>query len=63
MFTGRRIETAVILLLPVLAAVRIFTDIPLLMRNLATDLCKIWGFHGGDYDDYHLLGDDTVWLL
>jgi hypothetical protein len=19
--------------------------------------CKIWGFHGGDYDDYHLLGD------
>jgi hypothetical protein len=18
---------------------------------------------GGDYDDYHLLGDDTVWLL
>jgi hypothetical protein len=25
--------------------------------------CKIWGFHGGDYDDYHLLGDDAVWLL
>jgi hypothetical protein len=25
--------------------------------------CKIWGFHGGDYDDYHILGDDTVWLL
>jgi hypothetical protein len=22
-------------------------------------LCKIWGFHGGDYDDYHLLGDDN----
>jgi hypothetical protein len=22
-------------------------------------LFKIWGFHGGDYDDYHLLGDDT----
>jgi hypothetical protein len=21
------------------------------------------GFHGGDYDDYHLLGDDAVWLL
>jgi hypothetical protein len=20
---------------------------------------KIWGFHGGDYDDYHLLGDDN----
>jgi hypothetical protein len=26
-------------------------------------LCKIWGFHGGDYDDYHLLGDDAVWLM
>jgi hypothetical protein len=25
--------------------------------------CKIWGFHGGDYDDYYLLGDDAVWLL
>jgi hypothetical protein len=24
--------------------------------------CKIWGFHGGDYDD-HLLGNITVWLL
>jgi hypothetical protein len=22
-------------------------------------VCKIWGFHGGDYDDYHLLGDDN----
>jgi hypothetical protein len=21
--------------------------------------CKICGFHGGDYDDYHLLGDDN----
>jgi hypothetical protein len=26
-------------------------------------LCKIWGFHGGDYDDYDLLGNDTVWLI
>jgi hypothetical protein len=24
---------------------------------------KILGFHGGDYDDYHLLGDDAVWLV
>jgi hypothetical protein len=24
---------------------------------------KVSGFHGGDYDDHHLLGDDTVWLL
>jgi hypothetical protein len=22
-------------------------------------LCKIWGFHGGDYDDYHLPEDDN----
>jgi hypothetical protein len=20
--------------------------------------CKIWGFHGGDYDDYHLPDDN-----
>jgi hypothetical protein len=25
--------------------------------------CKIWGFHGGDYDDYHLLGDDNHQIL
>jgi hypothetical protein len=36
-FTGRRIETATLLLLPVLVAVRMFTDIPVLFRNLATD--------------------------
>jgi hypothetical protein len=23
------------------------------------EYCKIWGFHGGDYDDYHFLGDDN----
>jgi hypothetical protein len=34
-FTGRLIETAVILLLPVFV-VKMFTDIPLLLRNLAT---------------------------
>jgi hypothetical protein len=28
-----------------------------------TLLSKIWGFQGGDYDDYHLLGGDAVWLL
>jgi hypothetical protein len=22
-------------------------------------MCKIWGFHGGDYDDYHLPEDDN----
>jgi hypothetical protein len=36
-FTGRRIETAVLLLLPVFVAVRMFTDLPLFLRNLATD--------------------------
>jgi hypothetical protein len=36
-FTGRRIETAVLLLLPVFVVVRMFTDIRLLLRNLATD--------------------------
>jgi hypothetical protein len=35
--TSRRIETAVLLLLSVFVAVRMFTDIPLLLRNLATD--------------------------
>jgi hypothetical protein len=26
-------------------------------------LCKICGFHGGDYEEYRLLGCDAVWLL
>jgi hypothetical protein len=26
-------------------------------------VCKIWGFHGGDYDEWRLLGCYTVWLL
>jgi hypothetical protein len=26
-------------------------------------LCKIWGFHGGDYEEYRLLGCYAVWLL
>jgi hypothetical protein len=30
-FTGRRIETAILLLLPIFGAVRMFTDIPLLL--------------------------------
>jgi hypothetical protein len=25
--------------------------------------CKIWGFHGDDYEEYRLLRCDTVWLL
>jgi hypothetical protein len=26
-------------------------------------LCKTLGFHGGDYEESHLLGGDAVWLL
>jgi hypothetical protein len=26
-------------------------------------LCKIWGFHGGDYEEWRLLGCYAVWLL
>jgi hypothetical protein len=26
-------------------------------------LCKISGFHGGDYDEWRLLGCYIVWLL
>jgi hypothetical protein len=36
-FTDRGIETAVLLFLPVFVAVRIFTDIPLLLCNLTTN--------------------------
>jgi hypothetical protein len=28
-------------------------------RSLKFILCKIWGFHGGDYDDYRLPEDDN----
>jgi hypothetical protein len=33
------------------------------LQVLGSKTEKIWGFHGGDCDDYHFLGDDTVWLL
>jgi hypothetical protein len=26
-------------------------------------LCKIWGFHGGDYEEWRLLRCYAVWLL
>jgi hypothetical protein len=32
----------------------------LLMQPIS---CKIWGFHGGDYDDYHLPEDDNHQLI
>jgi hypothetical protein len=25
--------------------------------------CRIWGLHGGGYEEYHLLGYDTVWSV
>jgi hypothetical protein len=28
-----------------------------------TYLCKIWGLHGGDYEEWCLLGCYAVWLL
>jgi hypothetical protein len=34
MFTGRRIETAVFLLFPVFVAMKMFADIPLLLRTV-----------------------------
>jgi hypothetical protein len=37
-----------------------------LKRNYArngTWGCKIWGFHGGDYEEWCLLGCYAVWLL
>jgi hypothetical protein len=26
-------------------------------------LCRIWGFHGGDYEECRLLECDVVWVL
>jgi hypothetical protein len=26
-------------------------------------LCKIWHFHGGDYEEWSHLGSYAVWLL
>jgi hypothetical protein len=26
-------------------------------------VCKTWGFHGGDYEEWCLLGCYAVWLL
>jgi hypothetical protein len=32
-------------------------------NNLHTGNCKMWGFHGGDYEELCLLGCYAVWLL
>jgi hypothetical protein len=31
--------------------------------NKRSQSCKIWGFHGGDYEEWCLLGCYAVWLL
>jgi hypothetical protein len=40
----------------------IFANIFLISQQLKA-LCKIWGFHGGDYEEWFLLGCYAVWLL
>jgi hypothetical protein len=35
----------------------------LMQRSDIWDICKIWGFHGGDYEEWCLLGCYAVWLL
>jgi hypothetical protein len=35
----------------------------LLAAKTSIELCKIWGFHGGDYEEWCLLGCYAVWLL
>jgi hypothetical protein len=37
-------------------------DVPLELAMLTT-MCKILGFHGGDYEEWCLLGCYAVWLL
>jgi hypothetical protein len=32
-------------------------------RNKQTVLRKVWGFHGGDYEEWRLLECYAVWLL
>jgi hypothetical protein len=38
-----------------------FQIIPPIFNMMIT--CKIWGFHGGDYEEWCLLGCYAVWLL
>jgi hypothetical protein len=35
----------------------------LLLKEIKYKLCKILGFHGGDYEEWCLLGCYAVWLL
>jgi hypothetical protein len=33
------------------------------VKGNQVSLCKTWGFHDGDYEDWCLLGCYGVWLL
>jgi hypothetical protein len=35
----------------------------ILQKTIPLSTCKIWGFHGGDYEEWCLLGCYAVWLL
>jgi hypothetical protein len=40
-----------------------FKDVLVFLLWTMRFLCKIWGFHGGDYEEWCLLGCYAVWLL
>jgi hypothetical protein len=33
------------------------------LQNTSFELCKIWGFHSNDYEEWRLLRCYAVWLL
>jgi hypothetical protein len=37
--------------------------VPLQENQNRINACKIWGFHGGDYEEWRLMGCYVVWLL
>jgi hypothetical protein len=46
-----------------LVALSLYTYKTNKQRNKLRGLYKIWGFHGGDYEEWCLLGCYAVWLL
>jgi hypothetical protein len=42
---------------------RVHKGAPLVLVPTTSYLFKIWGFHGGDYEECRLLGCYAVWLL
>jgi hypothetical protein len=44
-------------------ALNLSASVALCLPETYADTCKIWGFHGGDYEEWRLLGCYTVWLL